>query len=183
MKARPTEYKGIRFRSKSEAVFARYLDLLLEEHATITHILCGGNILVQGGGGFRYEPATPVDGWHPDFLVWQPLVHGNDATSFWRSTPMLAMQFIEYKPSMPTKTYCEEWLEKVEDWKRTSKIEGSSYHLHTSFSIFFGSPFSDLSRGEIRFEDGFYHQDDFDWVDYFPCLMQYRFDLQSEAKR
>lgn len=48
--ARPTEYKGVRFRSKSEATFARTLDI--------------------AGTDWAYEP-QPEEGGHSwDFLIW-----------------------------------------------------------------------------------------------------------------
>ena len=78
LKARPTEYKGVRFRSKSEAVFARCLDLSPR---------CGG---------WTYEPEGYRHPW--DFCIQMPCscCHCN------------RQAVIEYKPSAPTETYIRE---------------------------------------------------------------------------
>lgn len=72
----PTEYDGVRFRSKGEAIFARALSL--------------NQIL------WEYEPKRIVtlDNWTPDFLaVWR------------RKNKTLVICLIEYKPSTPTDSY------------------------------------------------------------------------------
>lgn len=85
MKARPTEYKGIRFRSKSEAVFARCLDLS------------------TGIDRWSYEPQFGVHPW--DFcLTW---FQG-------RCGPCAVREvFVECKPIAPTATYISELITKT----------------------------------------------------------------------
>lgn len=71
----PTEYGGVLFRSKSEAIFARNLDLL--------------------HGIWEYEPERlRVNDWCPDFLL-----HARFAKH------MLGFFIIEYKPTLPTDAY------------------------------------------------------------------------------
>lgn len=91
---RPTrcEYRGVVFRSKSEAVFARAMDL-------------NGHT----GGRWMYEPCCHSHPW--DFEVAVPFqdscsLCGHDVVSFRRV-------LIEYKPSEPTRTYIAELTEKV----------------------------------------------------------------------
>lgn len=85
IQATPTDYQGVRFRSKSEAIFARAMDL--------------------AGIWWEYEPDTFRLGsffdryrWVPDFLV---------CARFTESCgkPGLENYIIEYKPSVPSDTY------------------------------------------------------------------------------
>lgn len=78
-KARPTEYEGIVFRSKSEAIFARALDLR--------------------GFTWEYEPKRWLaeDGWGPDFWV-----VGYDQDH------LIYNMLVEYKPGEATDTYLKE---------------------------------------------------------------------------
>lgn len=76
-KAKETEYKGVVFRSKSEALLARSFDLI--------------------GGLWEYEPSQYCtkdnDTWTPDFRLVLKIDH------------YLYEYVVEYKPSVPTKTY------------------------------------------------------------------------------
>lgn len=86
--ARPTEYKGITFRSKSEAIVARGFDI--------------------AGALWKYEPEILdangenifKDGYKPDFFV----VHGNGNG--------LMQYYVEYKPKEPTSVYVKELYER-----------------------------------------------------------------------
>jgi hypothetical protein len=181
MKARPTEYKGVRFRSKSEAVFARYLDLWLEDANSIPMYQDAATrgLITKSHGGFQYEPRTLIGGWCPDFLFWMVTPPHGDNDYFCWSVPLLDMTYIEYKPSRPTDTYIDEWREKTEQWAQLA-AENSIEHLRrTDFRIYYGSPFSSAPRGIIHFECGECDTQE-DWVDQFPSLMDYRFDLQRE---
>jgi hypothetical protein len=92
MKPKKTEYKGIVFDSKSEAVFARTLHL--------------------AGHQWEYHPAPHSKHcsheW--DFLVWRKTYeipgYAGDMTY---APPIL----IEYKPSMPTGTYVDKLTEEM----------------------------------------------------------------------
>lgn len=83
LKARPTEYEGVVFRSKSEAMFARLLDMMNSDWA--------------------YEPDyMAVDGWLPDFVI--PAVEEHFH---------VILLVVEYKPSNPTETYINEFAGRI----------------------------------------------------------------------
>lgn len=88
-KAVPTEYAGVRFRSKSEACFAMYLD----HHSEF----------------WQYEPEllTLECGYVPDFLVIRHHYHSKQGKWF-------SAILIEYKPSQPTETYVQTHLDKLD---------------------------------------------------------------------
>jgi hypothetical protein len=96
MTARKTEYRGVVYRSKSEAMFARWLELVLQAESECSNACFG----------FEYEPRLEVDRWTPDFLVWEVTP----------PEPFPAMRYtlIEYKPSRPTDTYVEEFRQRCE---------------------------------------------------------------------
>jgi hypothetical protein len=95
----PTEYKGVRFDSKSEAVFARMLDL----------------------SGIKWERVHPIlhDGHSWDFLVWIKIhnivaffengYRDGDAkagkSEIYQGPEKYEAALIELKPSKPTDTY------------------------------------------------------------------------------
>lgn len=87
LEARPTEYAGVKFRSKSEAVVARGLDI--------------------GGWLWEYEPNRTSEvrkHWDFDFLIAGKLKpHG------------INLWLCEYKPSEPTETWREEYYSKAEN--------------------------------------------------------------------
>lgn len=87
--ARPTEYDGVVFRSKSEAIMARNLDLT--------------------GFVWEYEPKklSLQDGWRPDFWV----VFPRKLTK----SPTIIQVVMEYKPSKPTDTYIKELMRRFSD--------------------------------------------------------------------
>ena len=183
MKAIPTEYKGVRFRSKSEAVFARYLDRLLDElNLRNTPDPESPRVVRHAGAGFEYEPKTLIPGWCPDFLVWQcypPMAH--DKYVLW-NMPSLTFEFIEYKPSRPTDTYLDNWRKKYSEWQRLAVQGAVNSAARTSANIYYGSPFSSASRGVINMDayDCCDTDKDYDWVCHYHDLLDYRFDLQTE---
>lgn len=136
--ARPTEYMGIRFRSKSEAMFARYLELHLEENkSNCASYSALYGVIGEGSGGFAYEPKSfSIGGWCFDFLLWK---------TDWDEdlgVPRLLMQFIEYKPSKPTDTYVQEFEDRC--LKLFPKWE--TFMDNWSASIYYGSVFN-VNRG------------------------------------
>jgi hypothetical protein len=180
MKPTPTDYKGVRYRSKSEAVFARYLDLWLEEDSGIKGAM--NNDSRVGIGGFQYEPEPPIGNWNPDFIVWRvfPPRKPRLSTCLLNTMPFLDSEYIEYKPALPAISYLEEWSRKIKQVRRLIKTgQYFSHHISTRFSVFYGSPFSDRDRGRIVFGFNKVSHEEYDWVDYFPSLMDYRFDLKN----
>lgn len=80
-KPTPTEYRGVRYRSRHEASFALLLDMQ--------------------GNNFMYEPAEfRVNAWTPDFVTWRTAGHV-PGLQFPRFT------VIELKPVRPTLTYAQ----------------------------------------------------------------------------
>lgn len=88
LKPVPTEYKGIIFKSKSEAMYARYLDLLDMNYSLLTV-------------AWIYEPKwAEVNGWTPDFYV-IIILYPRDKNRI----KSIHEFYIEYKPNEPTETY------------------------------------------------------------------------------
>lgn len=106
----PTEYKGTRFRSKSEAVFARFLDLV--------------------EASWVYEPSEHF-GHVWDFIVFpEPVLYRHHSMrlqgEFFISSddvgatpqPIENKPFlVEYKPSMPTNTYIDNLRKSMRRWE------------------------------------------------------------------
>ncbi len=151
---RPTEYKGIVFRSKSEAMFARWLDLSRGEHE-----------------GFIYEPRCCMIGnWKPDFLRWGVHVYESGRL------PCLTYEVIEYKPSRPTDTYIFEFAARCgeHDLRHSNR-------KRFLYSLYYGSVWQ-TDRGFIEVHetlDRFYTLDNQeDWlVEYEDEIKATRFDL------
>lgn len=118
MKAVPTEYKGVVFDSKSEAVFARLLEL----------------------SGIDLETDHPIrhDGHEWDFLVWSKSLamfhsrfdNDGDAYTFYNHKSVQPV-LIELKPSRPTAQYIENLKVKT-DWVQAERR-----------IIVWGNPFGD----------------------------------------
>jgi len=107
MKPTPTDYSGTRFRSKSEAIIARAMDL-----AEIEWI---------------YEP-DKFDGYTPDFAV-------DLSVPGWSSLSLSYL--IEYKPSRPTDAYMENIGKKVitDPYDGFFVLYGSQYNREDGFGI------------------------------------------------
>lgn len=170
IKARPTEYKGVRFRSKSEAIFARYLDLSMVEYERERLRLAGWkhNVFNIGGGYVLYEPKTRFKCFNMDFLF---AIRSHEEIG---EDERFHNAYIEYKPVRPTDTYIENWVNNV--------IAIDPEWCNESFMIEYGSPFSEAKRGRIIFDSSKENKIDEgenDWVSIFPELMDYRFDLPN----
>jgi hypothetical protein len=107
---RKTEYKGIVFKSKSEAIVARSMDL--------------------AGCLWRYEPIETLcqDGYILDFWIVIPQKLLADNIGF-------HTVFMEYKPSKPTDTYCNELYDRVRSLKST---------IIKSLWVLYGTPFDNV---------------------------------------
>jgi hypothetical protein len=158
LKARPTEYKGVVYRSRSEAMFARWLELDVAEREL---------------DGFCYEPQDfEVGGWVPDFMCWRVQKRNNKLS--------IDPVFIEYKPEIPTGTYLAELAGKAEKlWELSCEQP-----LFTTFalSIVCGGFFSNRQaifnanrvEGKIKFIDKGRWLDDKDKI----RILNTRFDLE-----
>lgn len=122
--ARPTEWKGVVYRSKSEACMAYYLSS------------CGFRI--------EYEPDwLSVDGWKPDFAA----VLFTAGASPGRER--FSLTVIEYKPSNPTATYRDELWNRFRKLHDSLSFLPSCF-----FELWVGSFFDDRPRSVYRFDPG-----------------------------
>lgn len=191
MKHKPvaTEYKGVRYKSKCEAMFAMELDLRLLFSADFWSCKGKGRrITIAGVGGFQYEPETFVDGWNPDFLTWDIRNPHNDRQSDYWCVPIIYYEIIEYKPTKPTKTYIDNFCFNCEKWVEIAEQKAVDLTWRTSFKIYFGNPFSenrdngigyveiDVSQGEAV-----YYIIEEDWWINREEILEYRFDLPEHA--
>lgn len=164
---RPTEYAGTRFRSKSEAVFARCLEL--------------------SGYTWEYEPGE-VAGHSWDFLIDRKHLCGRDQERF---------VFIEYKPSEPTASYIDSLTERMKHCPVESLlVYGSPWNpigfspyskCYITYPIFthdgkYG--WGDFNQHGDNGEDFLFshrHYDSLAVDKYAFDAMSYRFDLKSRA--
>ena len=169
IKAIPTEYKGVRFDSKSEAVFARLLDLQ----------------------GIDWEHQHPIrhEGHDWDFLIWlesellfTAFPNGNNVDvgckTFSRTGKRACL--IELKPSRPTTSYVERLKKGMLTGQRESRwiVWGNPWQASEDFTYAFnelcfeGRPSDSilgLSAGFYGFDDEFRISE----------AKSYRFDLQD----
>ena len=137
MKPTPTEYKGVRFRSKSEAMFAFHLDK--------------ASIYYEYENGF----ASEIHNW--DFYAFW--CDDEERSRFYGGDFPV---FIEYKPVKPTTTYIQNLKTKIEshfefrisafadEIKNFRGSDSIKYfrenkllnHFRSQFWIVFGSPFN-----------------------------------------
>lgn len=154
-RARATEYKCTVYRSKSEAIFARYLDLQTFAYA------------------YFYEPVN-IDGYSPDFFVlidkscWRP-----------RSSGMhrIVAVFIEYKPAMPTKTYLNELAERFSLVR--NKFDSTLFDL--DFFCVYGSTYDPSFSGAFELQDGQWIDAEWNWAEQKEAkeAHEYRYDLET----
>lgn len=155
-KAKPTEYKGVCYRSKSEAMFARWMELRAEDAASYYSFGRPGFSGVWGDmqSGFSYEPggAFDVDGWRPDFLFWSVQYE----THCGGYTPLIYYRLLEYKPAMPTDTYLDAFARRYVRICEQLRGGGDRGLLPNLFypKVYFGSVFNE-SRGVLSLNGDF----------------------------
>ena len=152
MKPRPTEYEGQLFRSKTEAVFARSLDL-----ASVA---------------WDYEPSGLKidDGYVPDFLAPENILGA------------LVAMVIEIKPSTVTPQYRREWEDRAEEMVGRCGIIPMSFLLIEGWHYGGVVPFvTTLIDGETdSFLIGDRPEGFVSWVhSHASEASSYRFDLQD----
>lgn len=162
--ATPTEYKGTVYRSKSEAMFARWLEL-------------------QGRQSI-YEPkGFEVSGWNPDFLSWwvPPIEPYMFRGEYLRpELPMLSYELIEYKPSRPTQTYIKSFDSRCAAiWQRYQRLD-VLFLFRCSFHIYYGSVYTS-ERGVVDcIHDSCLDVIEYDWIgEHEEAIRNTRFDLES----
>lgn len=175
--AAQTEYKGIVYRSKCEAMFARFLELDIYDRQYLRSNegpFFSGNTFNYQSGGFVYEPnGLDVDGWTPDFLQWCIELYPN------ADVPYLIYTIIEYKPSKPTQTYIKRFAKRcllVRDRMLRNGIRDSQINLRLYFGSVFNESRSLVSvngeTGDVTIEE------DYDWLaNYEEDIKETRFDL------
>jgi hypothetical protein len=122
---------------------------------------------------WAYEPKLDfMDGFACDFqiLMVQFALSGR---------PVIVHGFVEYKPSRPTKTYCERYFKRYKNamvfCDTTGKMDVSRSSVA---SIYYGSVFSE-DRGRFSLtNNGLISHQDYDWIgDHQREIQEYRFDL------
>lgn len=158
MIARETEYKGIVFKSKSEAQLAYIYDLD-NINFNLIRLL-----------NYQYEPHNFItkDGYIPDFL----------RITVYKDSPFpINYDIIEYKPTMPNKIYLK-YLEK--QFTEISQKDG--YNFIDGYLLYFGSIYNrDISCLMFRKEEMKFGSESFilSWItkEYYDMVSKYRFDL------
>ena len=162
MEARPTEYNGVVYRSKCEAMFARALDLKKD--------FCDSYIYEPEWGGVKTDFATmKVSG---AFYDGYPLVR-------------LEIRCIQYKPARPTFTYANEFRN---EWTESRFMEVRQHITENGIvpifmqiypEIVWGSIY-DTDRGRVWIDNGVCRFEPMDWL--APVELEvrtYRYDLQT----
>lgn len=179
-KARPTEYRGIVYRSKSEAMFARYLELCrIERSETYRSMLRGQVNAPEQNSGFIYEPqGFDVEDWRPDFLVWNVITPGPKL-----HLPVATYDFIEYKPAKPTDTYAREFSNRCRciDAKLASL---GRINLLANYYLYWGSPFREpcgaFDINKNTWQANAFDPESADWLSpYRDEILATRFDLEA----
>lgn len=172
LEAVPTEYKGVVYRSKCEAMFARWIELEM--------------IGVRNYDHFEYEPKyLEVEGWVPDFCVLQflkkHLSFSDDYPDFF---PRVDFQLIEYKPSKPTKSYLKQFGHRCETLMESLVLQhGSSMRYRLDFSLYYGSLWTEKSDVitvvQMTEDKWFFNEEEFDWLAlHADAIRKTRFDLE-----
>ena len=161
--ARPTEYRGIQYRSKCEAMFALWLDLRYSEERQIV----------------IYEPEWgEIEDYTLDFAVHRPQV-GYTAEDIIRF--VTSIEVIEYKPVRPTFSYINRVFPLLK--KLCAKVQSPSKGImFVNPYIYWGSVFSE-DRGFVHCRgDGETSLTQCDWIRINEKrIRDYRFDLESEV--
>ena len=161
LQAVPTEFKGVRYRSKSEAMFRVWLEMCC--------------IRDRNPYGIIYEPDyfTTDDGWTPDFLVWQAIHLDNK--------PEIRNFIYEYKPARPTDAYLELFLRRS---KQILERFSSDRGLHVV--LMYGSVY-EQDRGYVFGDSEISQKPQLrtcNWIGEFEqAIRQMRFDLEQRESR
>lgn len=158
--ARPTEYNGIQYRSKCEAMFALWLDLKYPNAAV------------------EYEPDwAEVDDYVPDFAYSMPIpAYPTQRMCVFETW----VAIIEYKPARPTFTYLDAVSKKL---RAIAKREGHIAAKVCAF-VYWGSVYT-ADRGifTIGRHGGFLETDiPMNWLGvHEKAIRDFRFDLEAAA--
>ena len=163
MEARPTEYDGIVYRSKCEAMFARALDLKRD--------FCNA---------FTYEPEW--GGGKTDFATMK--LTGKFCDNGYPLS-CTEVRCIQYKPARPTFTYANEFRKEWSDrrlleLRRLLMENGAVSGLVLIYpEIIWGSVYS-TDRGRVWIDKGVCRFESMDWLASVEQEVRtYRYDLQN----
>lgn len=173
LEAVPTEYKGVVYRSKCEAMFARWIELELignEKHDC-----------------FHYEPEyLRFEDWVPDFSVLRFCKnHPFYPNAFLDYMPRVEFEVVEYKPTSPTKTYVKRLLSRFKNLRdEMVKRHGYLIYLQMTFHLYVGSVWSDKSEHFVvvntNDEEWEFFETSWDWIaDHADAIKSTRFDLEA----
>lgn len=157
MEARPTEFRGITYRSKCEAMFALWLEL--RNPAAV----------------FDYEPDWgEIENYVVDFIIAKPVPSSlNGRISVFETW----VEFVEYKPCRPTFTYLDEVSQKLRNLVfRECK---DSTNLKVGAFVYWGSVYGD-DRGvaTVSKRNGF-KVEACNWIGtHEKTIRDFRFDLE-----
>jgi hypothetical protein len=168
IKPTKTEYKGIVFDSKSEAIFARAMDIQNAETERNSKMF------------WHYHPERfTMNDYCPDFSIqlWSKIYDGKKFDQLTQSVIL-----IEYKPAAPTQTY----VDKIRSYYDALK-EKDHYNVIDYILICYGNVFeseslkviqiySDSSGNTIS-KDSSYITDNIFCKEYISEARNYRFDL------
>lgn len=158
MEARKTEYKGIVFKSKSEAQLAYIFDLWREDNK---------NISIESN---EYEPIKfkTSSGYIPDFIRTQV---------YKDSVFPIYIKIVEYKPVKPNKTYIEYLSNQFAEI-----LNKDGYRFIDAYLLYFGSVYHEniscmmFDINTKKLDVDYFHVD---WItkEYYDKAKLYRFDL------
>lgn len=167
----PTEYRGIRFRSKCEAMFALNLYLLRSYYCRQDHLEMDWFESV-----WVYEPKLEwLGGFSCDFQL--------TCVELRNEETWIIHRLIEYKPSRPTETFCRNYFRKF--YKHAASLGAPLLEALPNTVlrplIFYGSAYN-KERGVIEFDE--FDENvvtfrEFDWIHDESELLRYRFDLEG----
>lgn len=172
MQAIPTEYRGAVYRSKSEAMFAKYLENYQKDF-----VLRLGDVI---GHGIVYEPKLlRLNGWVPDFLQWETFI----SKQF--PLPISLTTVYEYKPASPTQTYVEAFADKCVAMKKKLNHELGRQSQLASFCLLWGSVYDERQGSifvHVQNDDATIKYTDAPWLgeEMRKKLLYTRFDLEAE---
>jgi hypothetical protein len=156
--ASPTEYRGTVYRSKCEAMFARWLDLRNSDDAVV-----------------MYEPDwAEIGDYVPDFAVIRPVADGERIPRF-----LTCVELIEYKPSRPTLSYVKKTMQKLQ--KIAERELPKSEVDEIQICVYFGSVYTE-DRGvfHVSGTGGFTHNS-INWLSvHEKAVRDFRFDLEAD---
>jgi len=174
LEATPTEWRGVRYRSKCEAMFAVWL---YNDELACNRELQNTGSQSQVGFDIQYEPQPlSIGRWCPDFFVKR--AYCEPLQTEVRLIAHCSYHVIEYKPSQPTQTYAETFQSRCGELHKKF-FSGQDI----CYSLYYGSPY------EVNRSARFYWcwcsvplgwRTEHNWLkpDFAQAVLNHRFDLK-----